>query len=340
MTKPARGSDSIPGKLVDSFNRRINYLRISVTDRCNLRCRYCMPSEGVDLLPPDQVLHYEELLRIARLAIAGGITKIRITGGEPLVRKGLTEFISTLSHIEGLYDLSLTTNGLLLEDFAQSLYEAGLRRVNVSLDSLKPERYSAITRTRLGTLDRVLSGIRWAREVGLNPVKINMVVIRGVNDDEIIEFAELTRGEDLHVRFIEYMPMGRNESWSSDSYLPSEKVKSILETSGKLIPADGKGSGPAVIYKFPKGNGRIGFISPISHHFCNSCDRLRITADGKMRTCLFSDSEVDLIGPMRSGVSDKELFNILHYGTSIKPRGHNLDQGGGETLRHMYQIGG
>ena len=338
MTKPARGTEKLPDKLVDSFDRRINYMRISVTDRCNLRCRYCMPQQGLDLLSPDQVLHYEELLRIARLAVAGGITKVRITGGEPLVRKGLLEFVSSLSRIEGIHDLALTTNGLLLEKYARGLYEAGLRRVNVSLDTLKPDRYARITRS--DSLEKVMAGIGAARDEGLNPVKINMVVMRGLNHDEVVDFAALTRDEKLHVRFIEFMPLGEDEFWSREMYVPSDEVKALVEKSQKLVPAKSGGSGPAIMYRFPKGKGQIGFISPISNHFCRSCDRLRLTADGKLRTCLFSDTEIDLMTPIRNGITDEELFNLLHHGTKSKPRGHNIHADPGNTDRYMSQIGG
>ncbi len=338
MTKPARGTEKLPGELVDGFNRRINYLRISVTDRCNLRCCYCMPLQGVDLLSSDQVLNYEELLRIARLAVAGGISKIRVTGGEPLVRKGLVEFISRLSEMEGVRDLGLTTNGLLLEEYARRLHKAGLRRVNVSLDSLRPGRYAQITRQ--GSLEKVFAGIHAARAAGLDPLKINMVVIRGLNHDEVLDFATLAREEELQVRFIEFMPVGEDEFWSRDKYMPSEEVKSLVEAKERLIPIDGKSGGPAVMFRFQEGKGRIGFISPISRHFCGSCDRLRITADGKLRTCLFSDVEIDLKTPLRRGISDEELFNLLHHGTAAKPQGHSLSSTPHNANRYMSQIGG
>jgi cyclic pyranopterin phosphate synthase len=238
----------------------------------------------------------------------------------------------------GIRDLSLTTNGLLLADYAEDLYRAGLRRVNVSLDSLRPDRYARITRN--GSLEGVLAGIKRAVEVGLNPVKINMVVIRDYNHDEIADFVALTREEGLHVRFIEFMPMGDGEFWSRDRYMSSEEVKAAVEAQVKLVPAEDMGGGPAVMYHLPGGKGLIGFISPISRHFCRSCDRLRITADGKMRTCLYSDHEIDLKTPLREGISDEELFNLLHHGTRTKPEGHTLDTSQGGTDRYMSQIGG
>lgn len=328
--------------LRDSHNRRINYLRVSITDRCNLRCHYCMPQEGVSQFSHSEILRYEEILRLAVLAVSKGITKIRVTGGEPLVRKDAVKLIHHLSQIKGVQDLSLTTNAILLEEFAPALFQAGLKRVNVSMDSLSPEKYREITRG--GDLSRVWAGIHAARRAGIFPIKINVVAITGLNDGEILDFARLTMQDPFQVRFIEFMPVGVSSEWSPERYLSSQEIKRRIESVYPLIPLDGginDHGGPARLYKFPGASGEIGFISPISDHFCNSCNRLRVTPDGKLKTCLFSEEEMDLKQLLRSGCSDAELERKLDEAISTKPLRHGAIGGLMERChRPMVKIGG
>src|SRR4030066_1393429 len=311
-------------KLIDSYNRSIDYLRISVTDRCNLRCIYCMPPEGIPLVDSGNILRYEELLRIAGIAVKYGVTKIRLTGGEPLVRKGIIEFIEALSGLQGLEDLSLTTNGVFLKEFAASLRKAGLRRVNVSLDTMRSERFYRITRGDF--LNNVIEGIEEADMSGLTPVKINCVVIRGFNDDEILDFALLTKKKPYHVRFIEYMPFEAEERWQKDKCIFMSQIIDIIKGFQEIIPVgnQGKRTGPAKRYRFADGVGEIGFVSPVSEHFCDSCNRLRLTADGKLRTCLFSDDEIDIKTVLRNGCTDKELEDLLFSAVRKKPERHQI----------------
>ena len=271
--------------LKDSFERTIDYMRISVTDRCNLRCIYCMPPEGLVPIEHKEILSYEEIVRVLRVAVNMGVKKIRITGGEPLVRKNVSYLISSIKDIGGIKDLSLTTNGILLGQYAQELVDAGIDRVNISLDSLKPDRYREMTRG--GDIDMVLKGIEAAEKTGLVPIKINMVPIRGHNDDEIVEFARLTLKAPYQVRFIEFMPFDTN-MWSKNKFIPADEIKSIAESVGPLTPVFMRKSGPAKYFRFEEATGVVGFISPLSNHFCRECNRLRLTADGKLRPCLFS----------------------------------------------------
>jgi len=323
-------------KLADSFQRPINYLRISVTDRCNLRCIYCMPPEGIPLMSHGDVLRYEEIALVARAAAELGITKLRLTGGEPLVRAGLTDLVAMLAEIKGIDDISMTTNGVLLERYAMELKKAGLHRVNISLDSLRPERFHKIT--RVGKLDDVLKGIEAAREAELNPVKVNMVVIRGTNDDEISHFALLTLSDAWHVRFIEFMPFVGNGK--KNRYLmPVSEIMERIEALGKLEPSLPNGVGPAKYYRFPGAKGTIGFISPVTECFCQACNRMRLTADGKLRPCLFSDDEIDLRGPLRQGAAVEELKRLIRQAVASKPERHKL-MTGVTCERFMSQIGG
>lgn len=327
--------------LIDEYKRKIDYLRISVTDRCNLRCVYCMPPEGIDLIESNDILRYEELLRIARVAIGHGVSKIRVTGGEPLVRKGILEFLQSLSSIEGLQDLSLTTNGVLLKDFAQKLKDAGLSRVNVSLDSMKRDRFQKMTRG--DNLQDVLDGLEEANRVGLKPVKINMVVIKGFNDDEVVEFALMSKVKPYHVRFIEYMPFNTQEGWQRDKCLTAKQIKELIEKVEPLEPViDPKGAaGPAKRYKFKDAPGEVGFISPISEHFCGSCNRLRLTSDGKLRVCLFSDNEIDIRKALRDGSGDDVIENLLFRAVAEKPEGHKINENVFKKCsRTMSLIGG
>ena len=308
--------------LKDNYHRTIDYLRVSITDRCNLRCIYCMPSGGLIPIEHKEILRYEEIIRVIRIAAKIGVRKIRITGGEPLVRRNIVYFIESIKNIPGIEDLSLTTNGILLSRYAEELKSAGLDRVNVSLDTLKPKRYREITRS--GDLSLVLKGIEAIEKVGLNPIKINMVPIRGVNSDEIEEFARLTLKAAYQVRFIEYMPFGSEDMWSPEKFISTEEIKSIVEGIGPLIPAKLRKSGPARYFRFENATGVIGFISPISNHFCNECNRLRLTADGKLRPCLFSETEIDLKPALRGGSSDDEIERLIKLSIEVKPEGHNI----------------
>jgi len=323
-------------KLCDSYQRPINYLRISVTDRCNLRCIYCMPPEGISLMPHVDILRYEEICLIAKAAAELGITKLRLTGGEPLVRAGLTDLVAMLAEIKGLDDISMTTNGVLLGRYAVELKKVGLHRVNISLDSLRPERFQKIT--RMGKLDDVIKGIEAAREAGLNPVKINMVVIRGTNDDEISHFALLTVNEAWHVRFIEFMPFMEKGN-NNRLLVPVSEMMERIEALGKLEPSLPNGVGPARYYRLPGAKGTIGFISPVTECFCQACNRLRLTADGKLRPCLFSDDEVDLRDPLREGATVEDIKHLIRQAVASKPEKHKLVTGV-TCERFMSQIGG
>jgi len=332
----------------DSYQRTIDYLRVSITDRCNLRCVYCMPSEGIIPLEHKEILRYEEIIRVVRIAAGIGVRKVRITGGEPLARRNVTYLISELRNIEGIKDLSLTTNGILLSRYADKLSEAGLKRINISLDSLKPDRYKEITRG--GDLHHVLSGIEAAEKAGLTPIKINMVPLRGINSDEIEDFARLTLKLPYQIRFIEFMPFGTEGLWSSERFISVEEIKSIAEGVGPLAPAKLKKSGPAQYFRFDNAPGVIGFISPISNHFCGECNRLRLTADGKLRPCLFSETEIDLKPALRGGAPDDEIERLIKLSIEVKPKGHDIGHRNTElwslmknkecSKRPMSRIGG
>jgi cyclic pyranopterin phosphate synthase len=323
--------------LSDSFHRPINYLRISVTDRCNLRCVYCMPAEGISLMSHDDILTYEEIYTVARAAAGLGIDKLRLTGGEPLVRSGLPKLIEMLAKIEGIDDISLTTNGILLGKYAAELKSAGLQRVNVSLDTLKPERFKLIT--RIGdSLGEVLKGIEAARAAGLEPVKLNMVVMAGVNDDELPDFAAKTVSEGWQVRFIELMPLVGKDTLR---FVPASEMRRRLEPLGELTPTlPSVGNGPAKYFRLPNAKGAIGFITPISEHFCFQCNRMRLTADGRLRPCLLSDYEVDLKKPLRRGVSLAGLKKLIKQAVANKPERHNLAEGSVPKNRPFSQVGG
>jgi len=324
--------------LSDSFQRPINYLRISVTDRCNLRCIYCMPSEGIHLLSHQDILTYEEIYTIAQAAAELGINKVRLTGGEPLARAGLTKLVKMLAEIESIDDIALTTNGTLLGDYAAELKSAGLKRVNVSLDTLKPEKFELISHgNKLGD---VLEGIEVARSVGLNPVKLNMVVMSGMNDDELLDFATKTIDEEWHVRFIELMPF-TGQGATAPQFVSVSEMRKHLESLGELEPClPGVGNGPAKYFRFPQARGTIGFISPISEHFCFRCNRLRLTADGTLRPCLLADDEIDLKQPLRSGISLAKLKELIKEAVNRKPLRHHLAEGDMPKDRPFSQVGG
>jgi len=327
-------------ELKDNYARKINYLRLSVTDRCNLHCLYCTPKEGRATLGHNDILRYEEILRVVRISTTLGIQKVRITGGEPLVRKGLTNFISLLTKIEGLKDIGLTTNGTLLSQYAEELYKSGLKRINVSLDSLREDKYKFITGG--GEIKEVLEGLKEAQKVGFSPIKINVVAINGFNDDEILDFASLSLSFPYEVRFIELMPF--NDSWGGQ-YLPCTVIKEKIESAMELEPLRSEpnpANGPARMYKLKNGEGRIGFISPMSAHFCNECNRLRLTADGHLRSCLFSDEETDLKGKLREGCSDEALRSLIVEAVKNKAQ-KGVPQGKARQKncqRQMNSIGG
>ena len=325
--------------LSDSFQRPINYLRISVTDRCNLRCVYCMPSSGIHQMSHQDILTYEEIYTVARAAAELGISKVRITGGEPLVRLGLPELIRMLAQIDTIDDISLTTNGILLGGYAAELKQAGLRRVNVSLDTLKPDRFKSITRGSCN-LSHVLEGIATAELIGLNPVKLNMVVMAGINDDELLDFGAKTLSDGWHVRFIELMPVVDREAAAS-RFVPVSDMRKRLQRLGELEPClPDVGNGPAKYFRFPNARGTVGFITPVSEHFCFLCNRLRLTADGKLRPCLLSNDEIDLKQPLRSGISLSGLKQLIEETVARKPRRHQLAEGYVPKDRPFSQVGG
>jgi GTP 3',8-cyclase len=311
--------------MLDQYKRDINYLRVSITDRCNLRCIYCMPKEGLSLLGHDDIMRYEEIYRIIRVAVDGGIRKIRITGGEPLCRRGVIDFISSLKIIADLEDISLTTNGTLLENCAGRLYHAGVKRINISLDSLNPQKYASITRG--GDVNAVLRGIEAVHRTGFSPIKINVVAIKGFNDDEILDFARLSIVKPYQIRFIEMMTIGHTDLDQNDKYLSNEIIKAMIHQKYQLESIEGESrrmDGPAQIYRILGGAGEIGFISPVSHQFCQSCNRLRLTANGHLRACLLADEETDLMGAMRSGCDDAFLAKLIRDAIAQKPMQHGL----------------
>jgi GTP 3',8-cyclase len=324
--------------LSDSFQRPINYLRISVTDRCNLRCVYCMPEEGVTLMSHYDILSYEEIFTVVKAAAELGVNKVRLTGGEPLVRAGLPDLIRLLAAIETIDDISLTTNGILLAKHAAALKDAGLMRVNVSLDTLQPEKFQRIT--RWGKLEDTLMGIEAARAAGLNPVKINVVVMAGVNDDEIQDFARRTVTDGWHVRFIELMPTAGGDAFAS-KLVSAEEIRKRIEPLGTLEPwRTDVGNGPARYFRLPGASGTIGFITPVTEHFCYQCNRLRLTADGKLRPCLLDESEIDLREALRSGASADELKGLIEKAIAGKPQRHHLADGARHEGRPFSQVGG
>ena len=325
--------------LSDSFQRPIDYLRISVTDRCDLRCIYCMPPSGVSLMPHDSILTYEEIYAIAQAAAERGINKVRLTGGEPLVRSGLPKLIGMLAQIEAIDDVSLTTNGTLLGRYAAELKQAGLRRVNVSLDTLRQDRFELITQCD-NNLGDILKGIEVAKSVGLNPVKINMVVIAGINDDELLDFATKTIDEEWHVRFIELM-LSAGADTTASQFVSVSEMRKRLELLGELEPClPSVGNGPAKYFRLPHAKGTVGFITPVSEHFCFRCNRLRLTADGKLRPCLLSEDEIDMKQTLRSGISPVGLKQLIEEAVAKKPLRHHLAEGYRPEGRPMTQVGG
>lgn len=321
----------------DQYERQIDYLRISVTDRCNLRCQYCMPSEGVQWLPHESVLSFGEILRIMKISTPLGFRRFRITGGEPLVRKGIINFLREAAQIPGVEDLSLTTNGVLLPEMAFDLKAAGVRRINISLDTMNAKRFSDITRG--GDVARVIQGIVRSIEAGLDPVKINVVVVRGFNTGELSSFLTLAKQYPLHVRFIELMPIGISSEHRGD-YVPIREMKELLGVQKYVSTREILGGGPAEYFK-PRGyKGSIGFISALSRHFCAACNRVRLTSDGQIRSCLHSKHEVDLRDVMRKGGSDEDILDIFAHAVWNKPLEHHMNDQGWQDNRIMSQIGG
>jgi len=326
--------------MIDGFGRRIEYLRISVTDKCNLRCVYCMPLHGMEWLGKSALLTYEEITQVVRAMAGMGLKRVRFTGGEPLVRKDLADLVRMVAAVPGIEDLSLSTNAVLLEEQADALRDAGIGRVNISLDSLHPDRVDAIAR-RPDSFRRIMAGLDAAERVGFRPIKINVVLIGGQNDDEIADFAEITRERPWHIRFIELMPTGANLDLSQGSFVSCQEALRRVRKIGALEPATGPtGNGPATYYRFPGAPGTVGVITPMSHNFCDRCNRMRLTADGQLRPCLFGEVQTNLRDAIRRG---EDLVPLIEETLRIKPERHNLVQGsmaGSGGLVALSQTGG
>lgn len=321
----------------DSYGRLIEYIRVSVTDRCNFRCRYCMPAAGLDWLPRSSILSYEEIARVIAQLAPLGLRRIRITGGEPTIRPDLSTLVGMLRAIPEIEDISLSTNGVRLAELAAPLRRAGLDRVNISADSLRPDRIASISRRNLA-FDPVVAAAA-AEAAGLSPVKLNVVVMRGINDDELVDFASLSIAHAWHIRFIELMPVGEMSAVTWDHVVDSGEVLSRLGEVGSLVPTAGpaRGNGPARYYRFEGGRGTVGLITPMSHTYCGDCNRVRLTADGRLRTCLFGDDEVDLRTPLREGLPLEPFFRAA---LASKPKEHHLLQMNTGGLHALSQIGG
>jgi GTP 3',8-cyclase len=327
--------------LRDSWGREIRSVRISVTDKCNFRCTYCMPAEGLEWLGRDEILTFEELTRVTRILARMGVDEVRITGGEPLVRRDLPVLVGMLAEIEGVKDLALTTNGVLLDRLAGPLVAAGLRRINVSLDTLNHVRFAEITRR--DALDRVLRGLAEAERYDeLRPLKINCVAVKGFTETEVPALADLARRKPYVVRFIEFMPLDADEAWREDQVLTGEEIRAIVEQHyGPLVELPAKPSSTARRFRFADGRGELGFVNPVSEPFCSTCDRIRLTADGQLRTCLFSRREWDLKTPLRDGSSDAQLEQLLRAAVRQKELKHRInDPGFVRANRSMSRIGG
>jgi cyclic pyranopterin phosphate synthase len=327
-------------QLVDGHGRDIGDVRISVTDRCNFRCQYCMPAEGLPWLDRDDILSYEEIHRVVSLLASMGVHDIRLTGGEPLARRELWKLVELISPDENVHDLSLTTNGYLLERQVEKLVAAGLRRVNVSLDALAPDRFFQLTRRN--SLAQVLSSLAAAEKYPeLRPIKVNVVALKDFTEDEVVAFAEFARKHPYEVRFIEFMPLDGDRNWSRDRVLPNAEVRRLIHAAYPLKDLGRERHGTSRRWEFADGKGSIGFISPVSEPFCGDCNRIRVTAEGKLRTCLFSMTETDLRGPLRAGASDDELETIIRAAVWEKELKHHVnDEGFVQPLRTMSQIGG
>jgi cyclic pyranopterin phosphate synthase len=332
--------DMTSRRLVDSFGRVHNNLRVSVTDRCNLRCVYCMP-EQVEFLPRDQVLSFEEIERVVRVAVTLGIDKVRLTGGEPLVRRDLPRLVAKLATIDGLTDIGLTTNGVLLAPVARQLWDAGLRRINISLDAMNRAKFHELTRR--DDLDRVLEGILAAKDAGFDPVKVNAVAIRGQTEDQVVPLAEFARRHGLEMRFIEYMPLDAGHLWEREKVLFASDIIELIERGiGPIVPVpDQDPRAPALDYDYADGGGRVGFIASVSRPFCTSCNRLRLTADGKLRNCLFSLDETDIRPLLRANADDDQIARAIRDCVASKWEGHEINTARFiQPERMMHSIGG
>jgi cyclic pyranopterin phosphate synthase len=325
--------------LIDGHGRRIGDLRVSVTDRCNFRCQYCMPAEGLPWLERSEILSFEEIERVVGLLATMGVTEVRLTGGEPLVRKQFPELVAKLARLP-LDDLSITTNGYLLERDADALAAAGLRRINVSIDSLQRDRFYAMTRR--DALPQVLRGLEAiARHPTIHPIKVNAVAMRGFTEEEALPFAEFARRTSFQVRFIEFMPLDADHGWTEDAVLPGAEQRTLIDAVHPLEERPREPSATARVYRFRDGRGEIGFINPVSEPFCADCNRIRLTAEGKLRTCLFSLHETDLRGPLREGASDDELERIVREAVWRKELKHHVGEPGfRQPPRTMSAIGG
>ncbi len=326
--------------LVDTWGREIKSVRVSVTDKCNFRCTYCMPAEGLEWLRRDEVLSFEELQRLVGILASMGVDEVRLTGGEPLVRRDLPVLVGMLAETPGVDDLSLTTNGVLLDRLAEPLVAAGLKRLNVSLDSLSHVRFAEITRR--DALDAVLKGLETAEQFEeLRPIKVNCVAVKGFTEEEVPALAELARRKPYVVRFIEFMPLDADEAWRADKVLTGDEIRALIEARWPLVEIPAKASSTARRFRFADGKGEIGFINPVSEPFCSSCDRIRLTADGQLRTCLFSRRDWDLKTPMRDGASDAELEALLRNAVAHKELKHRINEPGFvRASRSMSQVGG
>jgi len=323
--------------LTDNFNRVINYLRVSITDRCNLKCRYCTDS-AFSFIPHQEILRYEEIIRFVRIAASLGVRKIRLTGGEPLCRKDLSFLLKEINGIGGIDDISLTTNGVDLADTVETLRDAGLRRINISLDSLKPERFAYIT--GVDAFDKVIRSIEKAKHAGLHPVKINTVIIKGFNDDEVLDFADFARIWEVQVRFIEFMPFGDGALWDRSRIISSASLEETIRRVHDLHPSIYSDKGPAKMFLINGTAGQVGFISPMSSHICNECNRIRLTADGKIKPCLFSDTEHDVKALLRGGASDDKVADFVRRAVMAKPE-RKVEAGAiRKCQRSMRLIGG
>ncbi len=328
------------GPLSDGFGRELKNLRVSITDRCNFRCTYCMPEEGLQWLKKEQILSYEEIERLVRLFVSIGIDEVRLTGGEPLVRRDLPVLVEKLSRIDGLKSLSLTTNGFGLKEMVGDLVEAGLRRINVSMDTPVREKFAHITRR--DALPRVLEGLEECeRYPSLRPIKVNAVAIRGFTEEDVLAFAELARRKPYIVRWIEFMPLDADGEWDRDDVLTGAEIRAIIESRYALVPVEDDRIATAQRFAFADGTGEVGFINPVSEPFCATCDRVRLTADGQFRTCLFSTWETDLLTPLRAGAGDDEVEHLIRSAAWRKEMKHHInDPGFQRASRSMSQIGG
>jgi cyclic pyranopterin phosphate synthase len=323
--------------LTDPFGRAIEYVRLSVTDRCDLRCFYCLPKGHKDFVEPDTWLNFEEIERIISVFGRLGVKRIRITGGEPLVRHNMPDLVKRLSSLEGISDLSLSTNAVQLAKHASALKEAGIQRINVSLDSLKADRFKEITS---GNLDKVLNGLQAAKQAGFSPIKINMVVMKGINDDEIEDMVEFCIKEGHTLRFIETMPIGNTGGEAADRYYSLAKAKERLEQKYDLLPSSLSGGGPARYYQIAGTELRVGFITPMSQHFCETCNRVRLSNDGMLYLCLGQNDMVDLRTPLRAGINDEQLEQLIVDAIARKPERHEFNTQPGHVVRFMSQTGG